>query len=239
MNQNSYHEEEKFSEVIKLLKDLPEVKAPTDFEYRVMVKVENKQFGDLSDKKRKIPLFWKLSPAALAVSAVLLFFVFEGQLQDYDNPLMSEPAVREEVVAEDIPAEFKNSPEILQEQNENRTPSTRSSQLAGNISPETNYRIVYEPNDVVTTEKVELPFNTSNNVDLDSYFNGSSGQRNSRSGARLVSSGSAARPFQFEGFLFRDVEDSVFQQMQRDRLDSLKKWNEQIQEQMRNSRNNQ
>lgn len=237
MNQNSYHEEEKFSEVIKLLKDLPEIKAPTDFEYRVMVKVENKQFGNLLDKKSKISLFWKLSPAALAVSAVLLFFVFDSKLPDSENPLMSEPDVREEVMAAGIPDEFKNSPEIIQENQENRQSTQNSNQLAGNVSPDVNYRVVFQPNDVVTTEKVELPFNTSNNVDLDSYFNGSAGQRNNRSGTRLVSSGAAAQPFQFEGFLFKDVEDSVYHQMQKARIDSLRKWNEKILNQMRKSGN--
>jgi len=114
MKKNIYNfNEEKFTNVIETLKELPKVNAPDDFEFNLMLKIQNGQFETEKEEKRQSKLLWILTPAALVVTTVILFIVFTGTpINNQLNPIRergdiysslggnSEPNVKKESYAQ-------------------------------------------------------------------------------------------------------------------------------------------
>ena len=98
MNEKHYNEEgNKYPEITKLLKELPEVKAPDDFDYKLMIKIQNGQFESNRELNRKSSGSWVFIPAAaVAVSSVLLFFIFF----DFNSKVeLAEPAIDSQYIS--------------------------------------------------------------------------------------------------------------------------------------------
>ena len=94
-------EDEKYQDVINSLKGLQKVKAPANFETNLM-----RRINSLEPEKKES--FWerflmpsKLVPAAaLAVSAVILLFVFNTNGNN-DDPLLTNPRIRTDIISTD------------------------------------------------------------------------------------------------------------------------------------------
>jgi hypothetical protein len=94
------NDELQHEKVIQTLKSLPRLKTPDYFNANLMRRIHSE------DYKEKKQTFWerflvpsKLIPSlSLAAAAVLLLFVFENNVEEYDNPLLESPRVREDVI---------------------------------------------------------------------------------------------------------------------------------------------
>lgn len=81
------------------LKNLPKIDAPKNFETELRRKIN-------SSEKAKIENFWdkifssgKLAPAAVALaSAVIIFFIVDGNSEVMEDPLNIEPRLREDIL---------------------------------------------------------------------------------------------------------------------------------------------
>src|SRR4030067_2332722 len=90
-------DDNKFEKVTRLLKDLPKVNAPSNFENEL-----SKRINQGEQTKEKESWFDKVfSPklvpsAALAVTAVIILFLLKGNTPDVEDPFQIMPKLREE-----------------------------------------------------------------------------------------------------------------------------------------------
>ena len=84
---NFYNEEKKYSKLVNDLKNLPHIKAPENFEFNLMTRIENKNFGDSKiPKTTSFNIFKFLAPSAIVLTAFILFFIFFSFLDCYILP---------------------------------------------------------------------------------------------------------------------------------------------------------
>jgi hypothetical protein len=116
-------DELKYSQVIRSLKRLSKVKAPENFETDLMRRINSASFKEEKEN------FWdrilipsKIIPsAALAVTAVILFFVINVESEEFENPLLINPRIRENVTTTStqivqIPIVLKSEEKIIEKE---------------------------------------------------------------------------------------------------------------------------
>lgn len=198
-----------------LLKALPKANTPNDFEYKLMVRIENKDFEPRLAYDERTGWSWVYSPAAaLVVSVVVLFFVFTTEGDEYQNPLLEQPVERADFVA--------HKPDTMKAmQNIPLEPTLAASAVPASIEGDesSDYVVVVNENDAVAKEKMPLPFSNDNALDLDSYIDGKPAAAN-RSRAMVV--GGAYDYFAFNGFITREQMSKEELQAYKARLDSLR-----------------
>lgn len=99
-------DELKYKDVIETLKSLQKVTAPKNFETKLQKRINSQ----IVEKKKP---FWekffipsRLVPsAALAISAVVLFFILTNN-SDSEDPLLMEPKIRQDVISSDGTSEI-------------------------------------------------------------------------------------------------------------------------------------
>ena len=94
-------DDKKYSDLIKTLNQLQEVKAPADFEAELMRKINSEKYKvkDLQNIWGKFFLPSRLIPSAgLAAAAVIVFFVVTLNPEELEDPLQMEPRVREDII---------------------------------------------------------------------------------------------------------------------------------------------
>jgi hypothetical protein len=95
-------EDRKYSDVIRTLNSLQQVKAPAGFEADLMRRINSGRF-----ETKKTPLFkgffnpQVLIPSSLAAAAVVLMLIMYIPSDDFENPLMIDPPVREDMITAD------------------------------------------------------------------------------------------------------------------------------------------
>jgi hypothetical protein len=163
------------SELIELLKNLPREKAPENFEFNLMTKIKNNNFGNVADEKGS--LLWVFLPSATIVTAavVVLMFLFSSVENSSVNVLVPKKVQK-----------AKTKTYLIVENNKASKDEIEA------------VKIVKAPNDVVTKQKVKIPVNPSSGLPVDNFLNKSISGKNSA--ATLVSS-EEKLPFEFEGFL--------------------------------------
>ncbi len=171
-NKNSFDDEA----LARLLKGLKREKTPENFEFNLMTRIQNRNFGDL-EKDNKTNFLWIFFPSASIVTAafIVLIVLFNGV---GDNNLISPP----QVIKNKTPKTYvvvKNKPDAQRNTLE-------------------MYKIFRTQNDVVINKKVKLPINEGKSLQVDKYLN-SSNFRNSANSATLVSE--ELTPFNFDGFI--------------------------------------
>lgn len=86
--------EEKFLETLKALKELPKINVPDNFEFNLMVKINNGEFAPEVEEKRQSKLLWIFAPAAMVVTTVILFITFSRtDLDQQLNPLTTQGSI--------------------------------------------------------------------------------------------------------------------------------------------------
>jgi hypothetical protein len=118
-------EENRYKQAVDVLKQLPKVNAPLNFETDLMRRINSGRFEDTIKES-----FWDilLSPArllpsaALAVLAAVLFFVVDTSSVEQADPLTLEPRIREDVTLSKSTADISIDTELkaLTEQSVNR-----------------------------------------------------------------------------------------------------------------------
>lgn len=95
MGLNNYNDsEDKFSETLKALKELPKVNAPDDFEFNLMIKITNGEFDSGAEEKRQSRWLWILAPAAFVMTSVILFITLtQNDVDRQLNPLQNQGSI--------------------------------------------------------------------------------------------------------------------------------------------------
>jgi hypothetical protein len=94
-------DDKKYSDLIKTLNQLQEVKAPANFEAELMRKINSDKFKEKKGQSiwSKIFLPSRLIPSAgLAAAAIIVFFVVTLNPEELEDPLQMEPRVREDII---------------------------------------------------------------------------------------------------------------------------------------------
>jgi hypothetical protein len=94
------NDEKKYGDVIKTLKSLQQVKALPNFEADLKRKLNEEEFSEKSKRgirdflipSRLIPSF------GVAAAAIVAFLIIIINSEEADNPLMTEPKVREDII---------------------------------------------------------------------------------------------------------------------------------------------
>ena len=221
MNKKFYNEDSEHQEIIKLLKDLPKVTASDNFEFNLMTHINNKNFKIKSEQKQS-NFFWVLVPATgLVISAVVIFFVFFNQSNEF-NLLLQEPAkIMGSVNNNDYP---KNLNDVILDQKPlgNSYAGAVSKKKSATSEPKQSktLRIVVKPNDVIDEEYVNLPFDKSKSVNVDAAIDNFS-KNSTQPQSTLV--GGVRKQSGFDGFYIREQLNRKFLKEWRARLDSINK----------------
>lgn len=162
---NHEQNDQQFKRIIDDLKSLPKVDAPDDFEYKLMIRIQNGQF-ESKDSKINSGKMWGLIPgAAIALSAIIIFFIVQETSVEFENPYIIE-------------SEQEYDMAFL-------TPDTIN--IDTNLpEAEDNYRVVLQPNDALKKEKITRSNSPNRGQSVDSYLDGSRSQRGASNPATLV-----------------------------------------------------
>ncbi len=192
MNEEKFTDDNQYSELKKLLNEIPKVNAPDNFEFNLMTKIQNKNFEVKSEKKKTI-FSWALTPAlGFAASVFLILFLFTGNEDLDNNPWQVAPKLIESSVAETV-----------------------NNVRAGLNSAKTS--IAKQVNKTKTSElatQQQFPFDTRTSVSLDEGLHSEINPNSNFGSARLAGS-SNDELIMFNGFFLREVKRD-------DRRDSLK-----------------
>jgi len=200
MSKNFYNEEEsQFQELRAVLKELPKIKAEDNFEFNLMTRIHNKQFGSKLLKNEKYTFFGFLKPAlAVSVIALLVFVVTQNQTTEIENPFTSMPKIRSEIVnnnkAGEIPKEF-----VIADKSGIQDNLTDSESAEPEVSER---RLIVQENDVITVAHEDFPF-PDQSFDLDSRLRDGNPNLLRGDNRVLAGAGSASRSsnkIYFEGF---------------------------------------
>lgn len=220
-NYNSKDEE--FENLTTMLRSLPKVNADDDFEYKLMVRIQNQNFTIKSEEKHFSYSRRLVPAAAVAFTVVLAFFIINDSSVNLENPLLKEPAVRQASVhgqADTI--EIASTPVF---QNENLPLAQAAAQSASSVEAEEDdqvMKVVVQPNDVVAeVNKKAYPFDESRSLDLDSYVTGE--QKSAAKQQGMLVGGVQESNSPFGGFLIREKPSEEAIAEYKAMLDSLRK----------------
>ncbi len=224
MDENFYNDESKYRELIDLLKGLPKVDTPDNFEFNLMAKINNGNF-DLKTQNSGFFFTRYLLPATgVAVTFLVLFFVFSEPSPEDINPFLKEPPVLNNLSATASSPKIVNDVIISQKSASaylaNNKKNSRAVAESKTVNKKKAVRVVVKPNDVITEEVVELPFDPNKSVSIDEKIAEKSvSSTNLRS--KLV--GGTSGGFGFDGFYIREKLDRKYLEAWRAKLDSIKR----------------
>ncbi len=208
MNQNLYNKDEKFKNLINDLKDLPKVNAPDDFEFKLMMKIQNGQFEKTEKKEKSFSVFKFLAPAlGISFVAILLFVLFPFSNIDEIDPLMQEPLPYQANISREATSISKpvNEDKIV-EPNKTKESEKKNSDL--------------DNSQIAQSAVNQFPINPRNNINIDDAISGSKKNRGNLERGALVSSGQDQ--FGFNEFLVLEQPDSVAAARHKAIQDSIK-----------------
>jgi hypothetical protein len=205
MGRKSYNSsEEKFSDIIRLLKSLPEEKAPENFEFKLFTRIKNQNFEIKSEGKISSFPVWILAPVTAVVLAALVFlFVLDV------NGGNARSAVRTEI------------PKLTKVVSQKARNSQNS--IKAVLVPNPHYRVVVNQNDAIVKEKAPLPIDSRKAMNVDGYLPALKDlPARNKNLNRLVSQETSVRYFRFDGFIPIEQDLQTLEKL-RARMDSLRK----------------
>ena len=187
MKEEKFTEDNDFNELKSLLKDLPKVNTPDNFEFNLMTKIQNQNFEVKSEKKKKW-LSWSLTPAiAFATTVfVVVLFVFNSE-EVGSNPWETPPKLMDQ--SQEIA-----SAQVTNVEKDKRINKSSGRQVAKNI---TQKELVAENN-----KTKAYPFEKNSSINFDEYLQ-SEGGSSANSGARLAGGSNSSNTSPFDGFFLR------------------------------------
>jgi hypothetical protein len=203
-----YNENEKnYSEMIKDLQNLPKVETPENFEFNLMTRIQNENFGKLKEEKQNFSWIKFLAPSAVVVTAIILLFVFLPSSQQIDNPLIN-------------PAQKIESQSILSNNIEPGSETAKTSLTQSKASEAINNSPASSQNSRNIINKNFPIFSARRGVSLDDYISGSSHDRDMLRG-NIVNGGNELTPN--DGFFISEKPDQNTLNKYRAQVDSLRK----------------
>ena len=189
MNEKKFTDDNEFNELKKLLKEIPKITAPDNFEFNLMTRIQNKNFEVKSEKKKNV-FSWALTPAITFATAVLiLVFVFAESNDSGENPWQTPSQLIENQLSEletnQSNSIYENNSNFLAQKDEN------------NFSPKAE-------NSRNKLQK-QLPFDkfSSFSLDEDIKANSFNSENNGETHLANASNGNLSS---FDGFFLREVE---------------------------------
>ncbi|MEG8946020.1 hypothetical protein [Rosettibacter firmus] len=211
MEINGYNDDElKFIKLLKDLKELPKIKAEDNFEYNLMIRIQNGNFGNLEEEfKPRYGIIKFIIPSAIVSIIILFILFFPTNEQVIDNPLMSDPPKISEKENIDNSQIFSSNVEQI------TTPKLKVKKgeiQSGSTSKKSN---------TSTNPAIKYPINQTRSVSLDEYISGENARVNNLQRGTVVSSGEEV--FEFDRFLMPQQLDKESIEKYRRMIDSIKK----------------
>ena len=204
-----YNEEENnFSELMNDLRDLPKIKAPDNFEYNLMTRIQNKNFGAVEKERPHFNWIKFLAPSAVVVSAIILFFIFLPSSQENNNQLLQQSKLQGQQ------SEVSNPSPVKNELN-NQQPVVSDNKLQSNSSS------LLGSNNQIPRPRVLSPLNDSRSIKLDDYISGANKNQSNTNRGNIVNNGE--EPSQYDGFIVSEKPDKKTLERYRTVVDSIKK----------------
>lgn len=225
---NHIEGEKEFEKLQTLLKELPKIDAPDNFEYNLMTRIHNENFDIKSEKKKNI-FFSVYTPAfALVASVVLVFFIFNDSDIDTGSPWNAHPKLRPKIQSSQTLNSDKKQVEeqdVISQQSTNKRKTSSKDNLAVQMQKPTS-----EKKNVVANQKAQpvYPFDKSKSVDLDQLLNDDSSVPNNNFAQPQLAGKSDASESQFKGFFIRQREAEARKESLRVQEDSLKQLKDSI-----------
>ena len=208
MNEEKFTNDNEFIELKKLLKEIPKVKAPDNFEFNLMTRIQNKNFEVKSEKKKSI-FSWALTPAiTFATTVLILVFVFAESEDIEENPWQTPPQLIENQISE--------TESILKQDDKVESDSYSSAKnVANNTNTQSN-----SSEKLITKQARErnIKFNNLDSYSLDEDISVKSTQKRNLGATHLANS-SNGNLSSFDGFFLREIKKD-------EKQDSLKSKNE-------------
>ncbi|MCF8431327.1 MAG: hypothetical protein K9G34_05225 [Melioribacteraceae bacterium] len=185
---NIYDSEQNEHPISKILAQMPKLDAPDNFEYNLMVKINNGNFDTHDSSEAGWKLSWLYAPITALASSVFLLFYLYSPINDSTLPLITDDAQtisnnsvsKQFVWAEEVGEKFDKSDE-------------QSEEIVNDA-----YQVVLQPNDVVETRKIDPSILKGKGSELDVDLS-NKGLKASRVRGTLVSAGGVSQ-FNFDGF---------------------------------------
>jgi len=208
MNEEKFTDDNEFVELKKLLKEIPKVKAPDNFEFNLMTRIQNKNFEVKTEKKKSI-FSWALTPAiTFATTVLILVFVFAESEDIEENPWQTPPQLIENQISE--------TEAILQQDEKVERDSYSSAEnIANNSNTSSN-----------SSEKLikkqagrrNIQFNNLDSYSLDDDINAKSSQKRNF-GATHLANASNENLSSFDGFFLREVKKEAPKDSSKTKMD--------------------
>lgn len=225
---NHIDDEKEFEKLQTLLKELPKIEAPDNFEYNLMTRIQNKNFDIKSEKKKSI-FFWVYTPTfALVASVILVFFVFTDSDIDTEDTWNSQPKLRPELQSSQI---SNSNTKQIEEREIISKQSASKRKISSKVNPSVQMqKPTNEKKDVAANQKSQpvYPFDKNESVDLDQLLEDESPTLNNGIVHPQLAGESEASKSKFSGFFIRQVEAEAKKESLRVREDSLKQLEDSI-----------
>jgi hypothetical protein len=206
-----YNEEEtKYSKLLNDLKSLPQIKAPENFEFNLMTRIENKNFGDSKLPKEKFNLIKFLAPSATVVAMFILFILFYPRTEEIKNEIAKQPSVADTqtLIEKSIASQQIQKPQITKTE---KKKTLASSNINGSLEVS---------NSSSANSKLKDFINSQRSVSVDDYLSGATVTNRNMQRGNVVKSGDD--PI-VDGFFVEKQTDKQFIEKYRAALDSLRK----------------
>lgn len=194
------------SKMIKDLQNLPKVETSENFEFNLMTRIKNKNFGNVKNDKPGFNWIKFLAPSAVAVTAIILIFIFLPSSQQIENPSLFQ--------SQKLGSQSENYNSVAEGKEIINHPATKQNSNSSRAERAT------QPNIVSKSVSPRIPFNNSRSVSLDDYINGGNNPRNIQRGNIVHSGEESAQLNQF--FLTESLDQKTLMKY-RAQLDSIKK----------------
>ncbi len=226
MNKNRYNfNESEYENIKKLLKELPKEKAADNFEYNLMVRINNGNFEQSSYNEQKISLWKIFVPASVIVTTVLLFFFILNVPEDNSENLFGTiPQLRTEISGNlNIPISLTKNifgkHKITEQDVVLTEPEIKDKSTVIKPTKKTN------KNSYKHQSMAALPFKFSNSTNLDVAVHNSKNRKNSTINDRRASlAGMNNSNSMFYGFFLGEELDRSEVQAMKARIDSIRKY---------------
>ena len=209
-NENSKH-----SDLLKDLKSLPKINAPENFEFNLMTRIQNKNFGLVEDARPKFNFIKFFAPSAAVVALIILFFVFYPKGDQIQKQIANQKTIGDSQSV--LNTAINQAKEFAENRPAKSFTANPSLQKSANNAAQNS----------VIQNQIPFPLNSQKAVSVDDYISGEKETANNLQGGSTVNSGDQNYG---GGFLIEKKTDKETLEMYRDSLkraqqiaDSLKK----------------
>ena len=207
---NKIYKNNEQTDMLKDFKNLPQIKAPDNFEYNLMTKIQNKNFGLTINNEYHFNWVKFFAPSALIISLLLIFFIF---FQHQNKDINSEVTIAKRIETQPLVNIPSISSKKLNDQNiadNHRT--VKSEELNLQDSKSENSSLESQEHDPITNRKPII---------LDEYISGHNKQKDDLTQGNVIREGGESA--NFSGLIETKKLDQKTLKLYRARVDSIRR----------------